>query len=536
MASSSSIVIKVKYGEALRRFKASVFDNKLLVDIAMLKEKIRSFFSFGSGAEFTMTYVDEDDDVVIIADDDDLHDIVGQSLNPLRITVKLNNGNPAGSTETSAPVTLLQSQLPHHPFNSEVSQTMKLPIPASIVNMEFAAPETPKSPLLKPACWNPVVPKTPTSPLIQSQSQPLKPTVLKTPSWPLIQPQSQPLKPTVLKTPSWPLVQPQFLQFNPAVPKHPMSPTQPRFEPWTPVLFKTPMSKVIKPELQTRSPMESETLKSQLIKSQSQTLDTGATPMAPGVAELVEKMKTTGLNQFPASMTGISLPQLTGGTSNVTVHQDVNSESSTVKNTKVSVNSDIGKFNMMDKQPPKVTEDVKFKDVQPLRFVDYKFPDIQFQSVKAPSKASNGFKRSTVKNKETTDGVKDSKKVEVNHEVRSLFSFNDHWYARCNSCGIHPTAPWYKSKLKENYDLCCTCFAELQGSFADYIRMDKPTIANWKNFGETSVNSFMPPVVKNPEVANQDHLLDTVLPVKNIIKVSDSEGSNVDSPHKDQFR
>ncbi|GKC28984.1 PB1 domain-containing protein, partial [Tanacetum coccineum] len=473
----------VKYGEALRRFKASVFDNKLLVDIAMLKEKIRSFFSFGSGAEFTMTYVDEDDDVVIIADDDDLHDIVGQSLNPLRITV---------------------------------SQTMKLPIPASIVNMEFAAPETPKSPLLKPACWNPVVPKTPTSPLIQSQSQPLKPTVLK--------------------TPSWPLVQPQFLQFNPAVPKHPMSPTQPWFEPWTPVLSKTPMSKVIKPELQTRSPMESETLKSQLIKSQSQTLDTGATPMAPGVAELVEKMKTTGLNQFPASMTGISLPQLTGGTSNVTVHQDVNSESSTVKNTKVSVNSDIGKFNMMDKQPPKVTEDVKFKDVQPLRFVDYKFPDIQFQSVKAPSKASNGFKRSTVKNKETTDGVKDSKKVEVNHEVRSLFSFNDHWYARCNSCGIHPTAPWYKSKLKENYDLCCTCFAELQGSFADYIRMDKPTIANWKNFGETSVNSFMPPVVKNPEVANQDHLLDTVLPVKNIIKVSDSEGSNVDSPHKDQFR
>lgn len=29
---------------------------------------------------------------------------------------------------------------------------------------------------------------------------------------------------------------------------------------------------------------------------------------------------------------------------------------------------------------------------------------------------------------------------------------------------------------KENYDLCCTCFGELQGSFADYIRIDKPTI------------------------------------------------------------
>ncbi|PWA82073.1 PB1 domain, Zinc finger, ZZ-type, UBA-like, Next to BRCA1, central domain protein [Artemisia annua] len=442
MASSSSIVIKVKYGEALRRFKASVFENKLL------------------------------------------------SLNPLRITVKLNNGNPTGSTRTSAPVSLSQSQLPHHPLNSEVSQTIKLPLyqPQS-QTWNPAASETPKSPLLKPVCWNPVVPKTPTSPLIQPQSQPLKPT------------------------PSWPLVQPQFLQSNPAVPKTPMSPPQPQFEPWTPVFS----------------------------KSQSRTLNTHSTPMAPGVAEFFEKMKTTGLNRVPASMTGASLPQLIGGTSNVAGQQNVNSESSTVKNTKVSANSNVGNFNMMDKKPPKVTEDVKFKDVQPLKFVDFKFSDIQFQSVKAPSNATNSFKWSSMKNKETTDSVKDSKKVEVNHEVRCLFSCND--LVRCNSCGIHPSAPWFKSIVKENYDLCCTCFAELQGSFADYIRIDKPTIvgrpfnmsdANLKNFGKTLVNPSMPPVAKNPKVVNQDHLLDTVLPGHNIVKVSNSAGSNVDSPHKDQ--
>nr|GFB03450.1 PB1 domain, zinc finger, ZZ-type, UBA-like, next to BRCA1, central domain protein [Tanacetum cinerariifolium] len=116
------------------------------------------------------------------------------------------------------------------------------------------------------------------------------------------------------------------------------------------------MSQIIKHELQTRSPIE--TPISQLIKTQSLTLKTRAKPMALGVAEPMENMKTTSLNQFPASMTGVSLPQLTGGTSNVTGHQDTNSESSTVKNTNVSVNSDIGNFNLMDKQPPKVTEDL----------------------------------------------------------------------------------------------------------------------------------------------------------------------------------
>lgn len=58
--------------------------------------------------------------------------------------------------------------------------------------------------------------------------------------------------------------------------------------------------------------------------------------------------------------------------------------------------------------------------------------------------------------------------------------------------------------------------------------------ADWKKFGETSVNPRMPPVIKNPEVVNQDHLLDTILPGHNIVKVSNSADSNVDSPHKDQ--
>nr|XP_043615559.1 probable serine/threonine-protein kinase DDB_G0281745 [Erigeron canadensis] len=100
--SLSSIVIKVKYGETLRRISPSVHDKKHYLDFFMLKEKIRSLLGFGPNAMFNMTYEDEDGDVVTLANDDDLRDVMQQSLDPLRITVKLTYGNsgsnpPGGS-------------------------------------------------------------------------------------------------------------------------------------------------------------------------------------------------------------------------------------------------------------------------------------------------------------------------------------------------------------------------------------------------------------------------------------------------------
>ncbi|KAF9588134.1 hypothetical protein IFM89_007610, partial [Coptis chinensis] len=47
-----------------------------------------------------------------------------------------------------------------------------------------------------------------------------------------------------------------------------------------------------------------------------------------------------------------------------------------------------------------------------------------------------------------------------------------HQGVRCDSCGVHPiTGPRFKSKVKEDYDLCSICYAEL-GNEAEYIRMD----------------------------------------------------------------
>jgi next-to-BRCA1 protein 1 len=49
-----------------------------------------------------------------------------------------------------------------------------------------------------------------------------------------------------------------------------------------------------------------------------------------------------------------------------------------------------------------------------------------------------------------------------------------HKGVRCDGCGIHPiTGPRFKSKVKEDYDLCIVCFTKM-GTEADYIRIDRP--------------------------------------------------------------
>ncbi|KAL6973188.1 hypothetical protein U1Q18_027368 [Sarracenia purpurea var. burkii] len=55
-----------------------------------LRKKAIDLFDFALDANVTLAYIDEDGDVVTLVDEEDLHDVMRQSLNPLRITVKLN--------------------------------------------------------------------------------------------------------------------------------------------------------------------------------------------------------------------------------------------------------------------------------------------------------------------------------------------------------------------------------------------------------------------------------------------------------------
>jgi len=59
----------------------------------------------------------------------------------------------------------------------------------------------------------------------------------------------------------------------------------------------------------------------------------------------------------------------------------------------------------------------------------------------------------------------------VNNGIGSIF----HMGVCCDGCGVHPiTGPRFKSKVKDNYDLCNVCFAGM-GNTTDYIRIDRPT-------------------------------------------------------------
>ncbi|KAK3005675.1 hypothetical protein RJ639_016539 [Escallonia herrerae] len=125
----STIVVKVKCGETLRRFNARIVDEELELDMDGLREKILGLFKFSPSADLSVTYIDEDGDVVTLADDEDLRDVVRQSLNPLRVTVKLN-GEKSGksyarSSGSSTPMRSPRVQLSLPNLNSSVSEILK---------------------------------------------------------------------------------------------------------------------------------------------------------------------------------------------------------------------------------------------------------------------------------------------------------------------------------------------------------------------------------------------------------------------------
>ncbi|KAG2572842.1 protein NBR1 homolog isoform X4 [Panicum virgatum] len=88
------LVVKVKYGDTLKRFNAFVDGSHFDHDLPALQLKIASAFKFSPDVEFILTYTDEDGDFVMLDDDNDLRDAtINQKLNPLRINVQLKRSN-----------------------------------------------------------------------------------------------------------------------------------------------------------------------------------------------------------------------------------------------------------------------------------------------------------------------------------------------------------------------------------------------------------------------------------------------------------
>lgn len=92
------VITQVSYGGVLRRFRVPVKANgQLDLDMAGLKEKIADLFNLPVGAEFSLSYSDEDGDVVALVDDNDLFDVTNQRLKFLKINVQLNTAMPTNS-------------------------------------------------------------------------------------------------------------------------------------------------------------------------------------------------------------------------------------------------------------------------------------------------------------------------------------------------------------------------------------------------------------------------------------------------------
>ncbi|KAK8703050.1 hypothetical protein V6N13_021380 [Hibiscus sabdariffa] len=125
----SNLVIKVKYGDTLRRFTAPVDDGEQLgLDMAGLRAKIRGLFYFPVDTEFTLTYIDEDGDVVTLVDDDDLYDVMRQRLKFLRINVQLDDdklGKPYGASSRSSTLRSPPFQPPSEGLNAGAADVLK---------------------------------------------------------------------------------------------------------------------------------------------------------------------------------------------------------------------------------------------------------------------------------------------------------------------------------------------------------------------------------------------------------------------------
>lgn len=93
-----------------------------------LRVKVCGLFKFAAEADFTLTYVDEDGDIVTLVDDEDLRDAMSQSLNPLRIAVKLNERNGRSNTRSSESSTPMRSPSVQNPvpnLDRSVSEILK---------------------------------------------------------------------------------------------------------------------------------------------------------------------------------------------------------------------------------------------------------------------------------------------------------------------------------------------------------------------------------------------------------------------------
>lgn len=427
----SNLVIKVKYGDTLRRFNARINEvEQLDLNMAGLREKVVGLFNFPLDTELTLKYIDEDGDVVTLVDDDDLCDVMRQRLKFLRIDVLLNNdkfGKPyAGSSGSSTPLRSPSVQPSLASFNTGAGDALKsLPEPLrdalievfSKLSFDVASKAASASPVFGDLveCL---------SKMGQSCLRPISKSGAAGSSMPVGSSES---------------------------PCAPSAPTDP--DPSRDGGFLAVLPKITARDSSCKAGKEANT------GNATRGVDVSAASDSAAV----------DLNVDPpsdANLTGCA--PLSSGPSayNLFAHNDK-------KNTKESNGQNKGKSVSFDTLTPIVNE---------MGWVPtYECPFSGVPVANDPVVPPFSCHR-----------FSPSKKSFVSADGNSMIG-TFHRGIQCDGCGVLPiTGSRFMSKVKDDYDLCSICFSKM-GNEADYIRLDRPVLYRHPRFLR-ALNDHIPKV------------------------------------------
>ncbi|XVF08422.1 hypothetical protein REPUB_Repub07fG0002400 [Reevesia pubescens] len=407
---------KVKYGDTLRRFNARIYDgDQLDLNMAVLRTKIIALFNFPFDTEFTLTYIDEDGDVVTLVDDDDLCDVMRQRLKFMRINVQLNNDklrkSYAGSSGSSTPLRSPSVLPPLPSFNTGAADVLKsVPEPVRDALTEVFS-KLSFDVASKAASASPVLVD-----LVESLSK-------------MGQSYLSPVSQSGADTDS------SMPVGSSETPSAPYSPTDP--DPLRDGGLRAVLPKLTAVDSSCKASKEANT----------------------GNAARGVDVSAVDLNvdsPSDANLTGCATMSSGSSAINIFLHNDK-------KNTKENNGHNKGKSVSFDTSTPYIDTTRKYYSINemgrdPSNECPFSGVPVAIDPV-VPPFAYHPFspsKRSSV----STDG--------------NVMFGTFHKGIQCDGCGVLPiTGPRFKSKVKDDYDLCSICFSKM-GNEADYIRMDRP--------------------------------------------------------------
>ncbi|KAF8408307.1 hypothetical protein HHK36_007455 [Tetracentron sinense] len=449
---TSIALLQIKYGDTLRRFSAYVNENGLLdLDMIELRVKILGLFKFAPDADLTLTYIDEDDDVVTLVDDNDLRDATRQCLNPLRINVLLNTTRPGRydmrSSGSSTPLRSprVQHLSPH--FDSGVAEVLKsVPEPFRDALVKLSHNLTSKTLSSAPVLTELVefmskLGLSHLGPVSQRQAGASPSTQSRASENPTDLKQTEDLEAS--KDAAGMLSNAEFVQPTSVNHGKELDTGNVTRGVGTSVP-PTNASMDLNLDLPVDSILSGYSTAPSVFASSGPSDDNGKVSQKKSDGHLSGNFIASGTN----ACSGVPLIHLNPHPSQSSEAPAPHYKEATVLNDNIRKQfpSGIGHFS---------ASQIGFypQDIRPING--------QIAADGSDVVHPGGYNR--IQPFKRSYNCNDSMSGRIFHKG-----------VRCDSCGVHPiTGPRFKSKVKEDYDLCSICFSEL-GNEAEYIRMDRP--------------------------------------------------------------